>query len=181
MNKFWPPVLATALIMIVVFVSGCTQSTQSPQTKTCPNGAVINSNENCPTYWCGDKSCLPGSYNGYTENCTTCPSDCGECPSATTSRFNVAKVSCDDVLSQLKLTIKNIYNESVNVQEVSVNLVKDEVSTTKKQNPNKIFAPGEELSFIFPTLCNIDYFQIEVTYVDSKGTHKDYGNRYEIP
>jgi hypothetical protein len=99
MHGFW----IIVLILLVIFISGCVQD--QPKTKVCHNNITVNENEECPLYWCGDKTCLLGTYKGYSEDCSTCPQDCGECPTndlneysttSTTTNEEYCPVSCDN-------------------------------------------------------------------------------------
>ena len=93
----------TVLISTII-IAGCIQ--EQPKTKVCPNsGIVVNISDECPMYWCGDNTCLLGTYRGYSENCSTCPQDCGSCsttnlnqpnPSSVTNVINSCPTSCDD-------------------------------------------------------------------------------------
>lgn len=82
-------ILLIGLLVLIIGISGCVQQPRdlSETFLTCPDGTKTSDTALCRQYWCGDGTCLLGSsrefYNGawhqYTEDCESCPEDCGKC------------------------------------------------------------------------------------------------------
>jgi hypothetical protein len=165
------------LIAMTILASGCVQE---QRTKVCEgSGVVVNITDQCPEYWCGDGTCLLGEYRGYSEDCSTCPQDCGACPPDKLSNFEVTSFTCDSILPELSITIKNTYYEPLTVREVQI-WSTGQMPRSMIQTPNYVLGSGESKTHVFPMTCHSgETFRIEVIYIDSEGSHRDVGTNYQ--
>jgi len=167
-------------VMGILLISGCTQN--QPQTKVCEgSGVVVNITDDCPEYWCGDGTCLLGTYGGYSEDCESCPQDCGQCPPEKMSYFDVISMTCDSVLPELRFTIKNTRREALTIREVEIRKSSSGMPSPMMQYSNYIIESGGTKTYTFPMSCKKgDSFSLQIKYTDSEGSHVDIGTRYQL-